>query len=173
MADDPRSWPHLKAFFPYLELLQTESDRGKVLISCGFLEEQLKQVLLAFMIDDQVADSLLEGANAPLGTFSSRIASTYSLGLISEDEHHDLNHIRRIRNDFAHDISTTFQTQSVVDRCRQLRLKAHDYFSETMGQVTVDPPGQFQTSAVSLIMNLTNRAHYVAQARRSYGNWQR
>jgi mannitol operon repressor len=164
-------YPHLATFWPYLELLQKESDRGKVLISTGFMEEQLKDVLLAFMLRGKASNDLLTSANAPLGTFSSRIAACYALGLVSENEHHDLTLVRRIRNDFAHDIHTTFDTPSVVDRCKLLRHKAHDYTSEKMGEVVVPPAGQFTTAAVGLIMNLTNRPHYVGKHRRTYGNW--
>jgi hypothetical protein len=37
-ADDLlKTHPHLKEFLPYLDLLNKESDRGKVLVSTGFL----------------------------------------------------------------------------------------------------------------------------------------
>lgn len=175
MAQDDlrKEYPHLAKFIPYIELLAKESDRGKVLISTGFIEEQLKEVLLAFMLDKPSATELVTGGNAALGSLSSRISACYLLGLISEDEEHDLSLIRRIRNDFAHDIHTSFKTRSVIDRCKILRLKAHDYTSLQMGEVVMTPGAQFETSAVSLIMNLTNRATYVARKRLSYGNWQR
>lgn len=163
--------PHLAEFYPYLELLREESDRGKVLISTGFIEDQLKNVLLAFMLESSQAEELVSSTNAPLGTLSAKISSCYVLGLVSEVEHHDLTLIRRIRNDFAHNLHTSFTTQSVIDRCKLLRLKAHDYSSEKMGDVTVNPSGQFQTAAVALIMNLTNRPHYVAEKRRMHGAW--
>jgi DNA-binding MltR family transcriptional regulator len=124
VSDDIKSgYPHLSEFWPYLELLDKESDRGKVLISCGFLEERLKRILLAFMLENSQAQKLVEGANAPLGTFAARTTACFVFGLISEDEHHDLILLRRIRNDFAHDIHTSFTTQNVVDRCRELRMK--------------------------------------------------
>ena len=173
MVDDFRAKnPHLKEFFPYLDLLAKESERGQVLISTGFLEQQLRDVLIAHMIAVSQAPELVDGANAPLGTLSARTSACFVLGLISEDEHHDLVLIRRIRNDFAHHIHTSFATQSVIDRCKELRLKAHDYTSEKMGEV-VPPAGQFQTAAVGLIMNLTNRAEYVSRKRTTYGNWPR
>jgi hypothetical protein len=172
MANDVRDdYPHLAKFWPYLELLRKESDRGKVLISTGFMEEQLKEVLLAFMLDSSHARRLVATADAPLGTFSARIAACYALGLISEREHHDLTLLRRIRNDFAHDIHTSFETPSVVDRCKLLHHKAHDYTSEKMGDVVVPPAGQFTSAAVGLIMNLTNRPYYVREKRRTYGEW--
>jgi len=167
----PKDMPHLAKFFPYLELLRAESDRGRVLISTGYMEEQLKDILLAFMLDTPQAKELVTSGNAPLGTFSSRIAACYTLGLISDREHHDLTLLRRIRNDFAHDMHTSFETPSVVDRCRLLHHKAHDYTSEKMGEVVVNPSGQFTTAATALILNLTNRPHYVAKSRCGYGEW--
>jgi hypothetical protein len=92
-------------------------------------------------------------------------------GLISESEHSDLHHIRRIRNDFAHDIHTSFQSPSVADRCRKLRHKAPNYVHPETGPVTVDAAGQFTTAAVALIMNLVNRPHYVAKRRCTAVQW--
>jgi mannitol operon repressor len=161
-----KNYPHLIAFWPFLQTLQNESHRGVVLISCGFLEEQLKQVLLAFMLDDKKALDLIDGGNAPLGTFSSRISATYMLALISDEEYRDLTLIRKIRNDFAHEVATTFETQSVIGRCKELHHKAEDY-----GDVRVDAFGQFQTAAIAIIMNLTNRPHYVALQRRTKTSW--
>jgi hypothetical protein len=164
-------YPNLARFWPYLDLLQKESPRGKVLISTGFIEQQLKEVLLSFTLRVPQAEELLEGGNAPLGTFSARISACYALGLIKDAEHHDLTIIRRIRNDFAHDIHTTFETPSVIDRCRELNMKAPDYTSEEMGEVKVGPQGQFESAAVALIMNLINRPHYVGQKRCVAHSW--
>lgn len=158
--------PNLERFWPFLQMLRQESERGQVLISTGFIEEQLKDVLLAFMIDNPQCGELVEGGSAPLGTFSARIEACYALGLISEDEHNDLTLIRRIRNEFAHHIETSFDTPSVVSRCAQLRMKAEDY-----GDVKVGPSGQFQTAAVAVIMNLINRPHSVSQERRATKTW--
>ena len=120
---------------------------------------------------DAATANLIDGANAPLGTFSSRISLCHVLGLVTDIEHHDLNILRRVRNDFAHDIHTSFETQSVIDRCATLKLKAHDYDSEKLGEVRVGASGQFRTAAVGLIMNLTNRAHYVGERRCVEAKW--
>lgn len=162
---------HLAKFYPYLDLLNAESDRGRVLISTGYMEEQLKDILLAFILDTPQAKELVTSGNAPLGTFSSRIAACYTLGLISEREHHDLTLLRKIRNDFAHDMHTSFKTPSAVDRCKLLHHKAQDYKYEDKDDVVVDPASQFTSAAVSLILHLTNRPHYVSQRRCVYGDW--
>jgi mannitol operon repressor len=166
-----KQYPNLVGFWPYLDIIRRESPRGRVLVSTGFLEQQLRDVLAALMRETPQVTELLDGANAPLGTFSSRISACFALGLIKEHEHHDLTLIRRIRNDFAHDIHTTFETPSVVDRCKLLRMKAHDYVHAEMGEVTVPSAGQFETAAVSLIMNLTNRPHYVRERRATTFDW--
>lgn len=157
--------PHLRQFTLYLELSRRESARGVVLLSTGYLEKQLRDVLEAFMREGARAASLLDGPNAPLGTFSARTTACHAFGLISDRENHDLNVLRRIRNEFAHDMHTSFETPAVIERCRTLQLKAHDYDSEKMGQVRISPQGQFQTSASALILNLTNRPHYVRKQR--------
>jgi hypothetical protein len=70
VSDDlKKQYPNLSEFWPYLVLLEKESDRGRVLISCGFLEEQLKRILLAFMCETSQAQGLVEGANALRGAW--------------------------------------------------------------------------------------------------------
>jgi mannitol operon repressor len=152
--------PNLERFWPFIQTLRQESDRGQVLISAGFLEQQLKDVLLAFMLEQQQTRDLVEGANAPLGSFHARIEACYALGLITEDEYNDLILIRRIRNEFAHHVETSFETPSVVSRCDQLRMKAEDYEDVKFG-----PSGKFQTAAVAVISNLINRPDYVRRER--------
>lgn len=163
-----KTHPHLKDFLPWLDLLNKESARWAVLISTGFMEQQLKDILQAFLIENDGMASLFEVGNPPLGTFSARIAACYPLGLISEQEHHDLTLIRKIRNDFAHDIHTDFSTPSVVDRCKLLLSKANNYESKEMGKVVVSTQGQFTSAATSIVLNFVNRPHYVRKIRRAF-----
>lgn len=162
-----KEYPNLKDFLPYLDELNKESPRGKVLISTGYLEQMLKDILVAFLMKDKVVDELFEGGNAPLGTFSARAKLAYTLGLISEPEFHDIDLIRRIRNEFAHDMKASFANDGVRSRCGQLKHKVPD----DKGKVL--PEGQFTSAASGLLLNLVNRAAYVSEARRSSGNWKR
>lgn len=157
--------PHLKDFMPFLDRLSKESDRGKVLVSTGYLEQVLKDILRAYFIDGESADALF--ASGALATFSARAAACHALGLISDDEFHDIQLIRKIRNYLAHEMDSDFNSPQVIDRCKLLKLKAHD-----SGTVVVPPTGQFQTAAVGVLSSLVNRARYVSQRRSSYGNWQ-
>jgi mannitol operon repressor len=79
--------PHLKDFFGFLPELNKESDRGRALIACSYLDELMRRILLAFLIERDGTKRLVEGFNAPLGTLSTRTAATYAVGLISERPH--------------------------------------------------------------------------------------
>ena len=160
------SHPHLKEFAPFLDDLNRESERGAVLISVSYLERQLKQIVLALLCEGDTSVRLLEGFNAPLGTLAARSAAAAALGLISEQEHRELETIRKIRNQFAHDHRMSFSDQNIVDRCRNLSFAAKDY-----GDVVLDSRGKFTTAVVALILYLTNRSHYVSKKRLTFGNW--
>lgn len=171
ITDEMREkYPHMEKFWPYLDVLNAESQRGKVLVSVGFLEQQLKDILLSFALECPQAEELVEGGNAPLGTLGSRISACYVLGLITRSEFDDLQLIRKIRNDFAHNLHTTFETQSVVNRCRELKHSAKDAPGE---KNPIPPAGQFHTAAVDLIMNFINRPHYVRKQKRTAERWPR
>lgn len=77
-------------------------ERGLVLSLAAFSEDSLGKMLLTFMLDNKASKELIEGFNAPLGTFSSRIKACFSLGLITEGQYKDLELLRKIRNKFSH-----------------------------------------------------------------------
>lgn len=160
--------PNLQDYLPYLEELGKESPRGKVLISTGFMEQVLKEILSAFLIENKVAEELFEGGNAPLGTFSARAKLAFTLGLISEKEFQDLDLIRKIRNEFAHNVKASFDDPAIGNRCKALHHKVPDHPDQSFG-----PEAYFTTAATGLLLNLVNRAAYVSKKRRSYGNWKR
>src|SRR5215510_7076322 len=117
---DPNGGPTLKEFRPFLDALNRESHRGAVLISCSYVDEQLRRIIRAFLVDIPEVDKLLEGYSAPLGSFSPRITAALSLGIISRTEHDDCNTLRKIRNEFAHSFTTTFSDQKIIDLSKNL-----------------------------------------------------
>jgi mannitol operon repressor len=159
--------PHLIEFFGFLPELNKESDRGRVLISCSYLDELLRQTLLAFFIEDDNSNRLVEGFNAPLGTFSTRISAAFALGLISEREFKECNTLRRVRNRFAHNVQASFDIQEIRDLCQNLTYAAPDYGDAP----PIDARGRYTTAAVALILNLTNRPHYVSKHRQAFRDW--
>jgi len=109
----------------YAEIAR-ESDRAAAVLSAASLDLLLHRLLRDFLVDDpKECDELLgdedTGGNKPLSTFSSKIRAAYCMGLIGHIERHDLDLIRRIRNDFAHHLhGLTFSSEHVNTRCLQL-----------------------------------------------------
>ena len=87
----------------FMHLVHKQDDRAMVLSLAAFAEDTLGRLLLAYMVDCKQSKELVEGFNAPLGTFSARIKAAYAIGLLLRDQHDDLDIARKIRNVFAHD----------------------------------------------------------------------
>jgi hypothetical protein len=104
------------------EQFQTESDRGAALVGVAYLDDQLKGLFKAKMLDESKIAELLEGYG-PLSTLSARADVAYGLGWLGPKTYRDITLLRRIRNDFAHAHEPlTFSTQAIQQRCDQLEL---------------------------------------------------
>lgn len=101
--------------------LSKESDRGCAIIGASFLEDQLEDLIRAICrSDEEAVDRLFEGY-APFATFSARIQAAFALRLISKELRNQLDLVRRIRNDFAHEQGPlSFNEGPCCDRLRAL-----------------------------------------------------
>jgi hypothetical protein len=158
--------PHLKDFSDFLPEFNKETERGAALAAAAFLDDLLQQTLAAFLIEGETTSKLLNGFNAPLSSFAARIAAAHALGLISDDERAECELIRKVRNEFAHKVKTSFEDERIRGLCAGLK-----YSVKPVAPETIAPRGQFSTSAVSLILTLTNRPNYVKEKKLSYRRW--
>jgi mannitol operon repressor len=107
---------------------------------------------------------LLDGANAPLGTFSARIDASHALGLITDHEEHELHLIRKVRNEFAHSKhGTTFNDQKIGDLCRALRSSVPGEYKDFLDQ----PRYMFINAVILTSLALTYRGEQIGMQRRS------
>jgi len=108
-------------FKRFAEEFKSESDRAAVILGTSQLDLLLYQLLESYLLPcTSGKDELLEG-DSPLATFSSRINISYRLGLIDADFARALHLIRRIRNNFAHEISSaSLDSGAHRDRIREL-----------------------------------------------------
>lgn len=113
---------------------EKETDRGAVIFAASLFDEALKNLLTNYLVTNVgSSDDLFETPNAPLSTFSSKISFSYRLGLISDKFARDLNLIRKIRNEFAHNIQGCDFSHSGI-RSRVLELNKS---SNIMDKVSV------------------------------------
>ena len=115
-----------------------ESDRACAVLGAALLDSRLEGLYRRRLRD--LADELL--SSGPLGPFSARIKLAHALAWIGELVYRDLETIRSIRNDFAHDFDhgLSFADASIEGRCNNLRVaqvvaEAHEY-AATQGHPT-------------------------------------
>ncbi|MEX2167319.1 MAG: transcriptional regulator [Methyloceanibacter sp.] len=164
-------WPpeYLKEFIALLDKLNEESHRGAVLVAVSYLDELLRRCLQNFLLDEGKSKALWEGFNAPLGTFSARALSAYSLGLVSRREYEECESLRKIRNDFAHNLHASFSDRRIIDLCTNLSMRVPD--NPKWGENAIGAQAHFHTAAVALISALYNRPHYVKRKRIVFKDW--
>lgn len=142
----------------------TETDRAAVIVAASMLDELLRTLLVAkFVPISSSSDELFDGANAPLGTFSARIEMAYRTGLISVKFARDLHLVRRIRNDFAHNIhGASFEDTRVKQRISELDNSNGIFARSPLAASTQSTPRSHFLEAVSwMIWHLDRRAEKI------------
>jgi len=162
--------PYYEPLLAYLKASNTESERGKVLVAAAQIDEMLGEVLRAKLLENAATYALFDGPNAPFQSFFNKINACRALGLISEDEFHACNGLRRLRNEMAHSVSASLDDPQLSDRVLSMRFGVSKLV-EVEDPVMRDPRVRFGMIAVSVISSLYNRAHYVARERSQEFDW--
>lgn len=138
-------------FLEYVRELKKETPRGVVLISGVVLEELLGRTLENFLTDHKDVKALLNGVQAPLGSFYTRAVMAFGLRLIDDKEYRNLTMIRKVRNHFAHKIRASFEDPEVIAYCNHLDASG-------LRPDTVDTPEKkYRTVAAFTAALLRNR----------------
>lgn len=150
----------------FMAAIRDQTELGQVLIVAAYLDEQLLRMLQWFMVEGRVSSDLDSGPSSPLGTFSGKIHLAYALGLIDDEEQRSIQAIRKIRNEFAHNISTRFKDDKVRGKLQALLW--------SVGQSKIgnlDGSQLFLIGSQRLVMRLLNRADHVKLERRQAKVW--
>jgi DNA-binding MltR family transcriptional regulator len=117
----PSYWSHVLE-----QEFDRETDRGAAILAASLLDSALGSLLYNFLVPNPGKDDdLFDGPTAPLANFSARISVCYRLGLISQRMSRDLHLVRKIRNEFAHNIQgATFSSTAIKTRILEL-AKSH------------------------------------------------
>jgi len=79
--------PHLKGFMEFLEEFNKETERGASLAAAAMIDDQLGRTIEAFLVPNKGSKALLDGFNAPLGSFSATHRGSLWFGTLSEAEY--------------------------------------------------------------------------------------
>lgn len=119
-------------FEEFVNEFHNESDRAAVILGASKLDQLLAMLLEKHFLPYPNNSDPLFSNNGPLGTFSSKIDLSYRLGLIDAPLSKSIHLIRRIRNEFAHEVyGAKLSSGSHKDRVRSLiqPIKDHGWFS--------------------------------------------
>ena len=104
--------------------IQRQTDRAAGLIAAEFVNERLKQAMVALFLHAwPKRDEDLFSNRGPFASFSARIDTAHAFGILGPQTRHDLNLVRRVRNEFAHELKPLdFASGPITGRCTALRL---------------------------------------------------
>lgn len=153
-AEKKRS--HMEATLDvFIAEFQKETDRASVILSAAMLEQELETVLKAtFVPIPSGDDNLFSSPNAPLASFSAKIDISFRVGMISQKLCRDLHLIRKIRNDFAHNVTgCSFESSSVRSRVLEL-IRSTGMVDRGYTKQADTPRGQFQLTVSWMLWHL-------------------
>jgi mannitol operon repressor len=155
-------------FSEFLAEFQRETDRGAALVGAALIDSRLERLLSSHLIESKAATELLGAGDAPLGSLSSRIKISFALGLITELEYQEADLIRKVRNEFAHEVhGLTFSSQRISGLCSSLNANTPD------GERFDGNPRQlFINSVVLLSLSLWYRPEHAAPYKAVARSWE-
>jgi hypothetical protein len=146
--------------------LSGESDRAAAIVGCALLDARLAELLSEFLIENEDGRSDLlnsEDANAPLGSFGSRIIAAYAVGLIDQPERDALRRLKKIRNRFAHSplcVDFTDQAISAHSEAAHKLCPTTNYTGRPRG-----PRELFQGTVALLAGRIAERRYWITTSR--------
>jgi hypothetical protein len=97
--------------------------RVTAVVGGAFVEEHLTHVLKSRMVKDEKVTNEMLVPGRTFGDFGAKVDLGYLIGIYSKRAHKELTTIRRIRNDFAHQLElNSFDRDDIRDRCQNLTL---------------------------------------------------
>lgn len=120
----------LECFEAINKALADESDRARVLLVAGWIDEFLKVKLMnEYSKGNSRAREQLFSANGPFATFSGKVNAAFCAGWIDQDVYHDIEIIRKLRNECAHSINpVSLEDEKFREMVEKLRVPRRQYF---------------------------------------------
>jgi DNA-binding MltR family transcriptional regulator len=129
-----------------------ESDRGVVLLGAAWIDDALGELMESYFVDSRKLASELLRFPGPISNFAARTTLAAALGLITEEERHDIDLVRRIRNDAAHvakAVNFSDEASSLVQRCAEFHT-----FTEKTKASYPEPRRRFLLAVAWLVVKI-------------------
>lgn len=124
----------LEKYNVMFDLVRTESPRGKIIILSCVIEDTLAELLEARLVQNSSTEAIIDKRNSPIRDFHAKSVIAHAVGCISDDEFHDIQIIRKMRNQLAHDLNANVESNSFTDLIGNLRFMPR---SEAPPQTTI------------------------------------
>lgn len=96
-------------------------DRSEAIVAGALLENCLEFSIKQHLIRNDVLFSSFFKGTGPLATFAAKIDMAVLLGILTEDQADSFNTVRKVRNDFAHNVRPLdFSSQRINALCNNL-----------------------------------------------------
>lgn len=141
--------------------LESETCRGTVIVAAAFLDDLLRSLLEAAMVNKGKISKSLLGRDRPLSSFSARIQTAFAFGFLTESEYKDLETVRGIRNEFAHATKVaSFSDQQVTQKCNSFAIlqRAQHALCALLRARCRTPRRRFQLVVATIAVKLLERA---------------
>jgi hypothetical protein len=126
MMDPYSIWSHRNASEKEAHAeIENSSDRAAAVLGAAFIDDRLTEAIKArFHQDKKVLERLFGHAGA-LSTFSAKIDVAFSIGMLSKEAIEDLHVIRKVRNEFAHNLRMkSFAAAPVRDLIKNIHMSS-------------------------------------------------
>ena len=102
--------------------LSHEPDRSLAIIADAYLDDLPENGLRVRLRGSQKSIDAIFRSQGFLDSLAAKTKIAQAIGFIDDDEYHDLEIIRRIRNKFTHiPNQISFQTPEIADMCNELK----------------------------------------------------
>ena len=132
---------HLDCFNALNTTLAEESDRACIVLVVAWVDYFLKVKLMnEFSKGSAKARKQLFSLNGAFATFSAKLNAAFCAGWIDSDVYHDLQTIKKLRNEFAHSVEPlTLNDERVLALLESLRVPRRQY--SDFGELRVSSTG--------------------------------
>jgi hypothetical protein len=173
LRDLSRQMPSAESFAQFMNELDDMEDRAVVLILSSMVENFLEMAITSTFVemDDKTLANLFSNPNAPLSSFSAKIAVGHALGVYATGFRRHLDGLRIIRNAFAQAmLPISFNEPLIIDECKKLDPQVLTNLAYQ--QESDAPKERFISVGRTLAVHLMNYTHRSRQVNGTFGRRQ-